>query len=105
MAGEMTGTYITDIRHFLDDSCELANMPPEARSLASFLVLIVDNATESCSGFFQDTQIRCRSQGCHGTILAMLDFKTEEILWQCPLCGHHGLISNWQNTKWDRTEP
>ena len=100
----MTGTYVTDIRHYLDESLELADMPPEARSLASFLVLIIDNATENYSPVFNDTGIRCRTHGCIASILAMLDFDTEDIVWQCPTCGHDGLIRNWQNTKWDKRE-
>jgi hypothetical protein len=101
----MTGTYVTDIRHFLDESLELADMPAEAANLAGFLVLIVDNATHSCSPVFKDTGIRCRTTGCTESILAMLDFDTEDIVWRCPACGHHGLIRNWQGTRWDNTEP
>ena len=62
----MTETYVTDIRHYLDESLELADMPREAMSLASFLVLIVDNATESNSPVFEETGIRCRKHGCNG---------------------------------------
>jgi len=100
----MSGIYVTDLRHFLDELLEPAEMPLEARNLAGFLALIVDNVTESCSPVFRDTGIRCRSSGCMGSINAMLDFGTEDILWECPRCGHNGLIRNWQNTKWDNTE-
>ena len=41
----MPGTYVTDLRHYLDDDGELADMPAEAKQLASFLVLIVDAVT------------------------------------------------------------
>ena len=68
--------------------------PPEARSLASFLVLIIDNATEGCSEVSRDTEIRCRAEGCKGSVLARLDLETGEIVWECPVCGHHGLIRN-----------
>jgi hypothetical protein len=38
----MSGTYVTDITHYLDDKGELpAEMPGAARKLASFLVLVI----------------------------------------------------------------
>jgi hypothetical protein len=24
-----------------------------------------------------------------------------DIVWMCPVCGDHGLISNWRGTIWD----
>jgi hypothetical protein len=39
----MSGTYVTDITHFLDDAGEIvANMPAEARQLASFITLLIE---------------------------------------------------------------
>lgn len=57
----MAGTYVTDLRQFLDEAGELAAMPPEAKKLASFLVLIIDSATETPSVTPQDTRVRCRA--------------------------------------------
>ena len=100
----MAGTYVTDLRHFLDDHGELAEMPAEAKQLASFLVLIVDAITQNATANFVETELRCRTTKCTGEILARLDLANEEILWQCPLCGHHGVIRHWKGTKWDRLE-
>lgn len=98
----MPGTYVTDLRHYLDDHGELADMPAEAKQMASFLVLIVDAITPRAPANFVESELRCRTKQCTGMILARLDPASEEILWQCPLCGHHGIIHHWQNTKWDR---
>jgi hypothetical protein len=60
----MTGTYITDITHYLDEAGNLVkDMPSEAKQLASFLVLIVDAITLDCSEVFLDTEIPCRMKG------------------------------------------
>ena len=98
----MVGTYITDLQHFLDDTGELAEMPTEARQLASFLVLIVDAITPEAPAFFVETQLRCRTKQCSGEILARLDPAKEEIQWHCTHRDHHGIIRNWRGTKWDR---
>ena len=44
----MSGTYVTDITHYLDDEGELPEeMPGPARKLASFLVLLIDAVTQT----------------------------------------------------------
>ena len=98
----MSETYVTNITHYLDENGEIDYMPAPAKKLASFLVLIIDNTTSTGSINYDDTGIRCRKRGCHGSILSRLAEGAEEILWQCPICGHNGIIRNWQDTKWDR---
>ena len=100
----MTGTYVTDITHYLDESGNLAEMPSAASKLASFLVLIIDATSLQCSEVFTDTEIPCRSKGCFGEILSRFDPETEEIIWHCPNCGHNGIIRHWQKTKWDQRQ-
>lgn len=56
-----TGTYITDITHFLDEAGEMpADLPQPAASLASFLVLIIDATTKTGSSDFDEIGLRCR---------------------------------------------
>jgi hypothetical protein len=99
------GAYVTDIRHFLDDHGEMAPMPTPARSLASFLTLLIDEATRAFPAEIHDTGIRCRTKECSGTIKINLISKTDEISWCCLVCEHHGVIRNWQDTKWNRLSP
>jgi hypothetical protein len=96
------GAYVTDIRHYLDEHGEMASMPAPARSLASFLTLLIDEATSAFPAEIHDTGIRCRTKECTGTIKTNLTSKTDAISWCCLVCDHHGVIRNWQDTKWNR---
>ena len=99
----MSGAYVTDITHFLDDAGELvAEMPSPARKLASFLVLLIDAVTQTIPAHDYDTRIRCRTKGCTGSIRASLTSPEDEISWYCPDCRHNGVIRNWQGTKWSQ---
>jgi predicted RNA-binding Zn-ribbon protein involved in translation (DUF1610 family) len=99
----MSKTYVTDLSHFLDRSGELAEMPGPARKLASFLVLLIDVASQAAPDREHDTRIRCRTSRCTGSIRASVASRDGEIVWHCPKCGHDGVIRNWQGTKWDQT--
>ncbi len=101
----MSGTYVTDITHYLGNDGELAEMPGEARKLASFLVLLIDITTQVFPAHDHDTRIRCRTDTCTGSIRASMASKDGEIVWRCPKCGHNGIIRNWQGTKWDQIGP
>jgi hypothetical protein len=81
----------------------MADMPRAARRLASFLVLLIDASTQAFPARDHDTRIRCRTYACMGSIRASLPSKDDEISWHCPICGHNGVIRNWQGTKWDQT--
>ena len=98
----MSGTYVTDITRYLDDTGELAEMPSPARKLASFLVLLIDATSQVCPVSNHDTSIRCRTDTCTGSIRTSLASMNEEIIWRCPDCGHNGVIRNWQGTKWNQ---
>ena len=98
----MNGTYVTDITHYLDEAGELAEMPAPARELASFLVLLIDATTQALPADDVDTRIRCRTEACTGSIRSTLPSMEDEISWFCPDCGHHGVIRNWQGTKWNQ---
>lgn len=97
------GTYVTDITHYLDDQGEVsADMPREARQLASFIVLVIDGTSRNLPIVNQDINIRCRKADCTGSIHASLAPTDDEIGWFCPACGHNGVIRNWQGTKWNQ---
>lgn len=99
------GTYVTDIKHYLDEAGDIAPMPATARKLASFLTLLIEAATGTQSAHYHDSRIRCRTKGCRGTILTLLPASLDEISWHCPECGHNGVIRNWHTTKWNQIEP
>jgi hypothetical protein len=101
-SGDVEGTYVTDITHYLDDSGEMAHLPGPTRKLASFLTLLIEAATGSASEHYHDSGIRCRTKGCRGTILTALPLNQAEIAWHCAACGHNWIIRNWQATKWNQ---
>jgi predicted RNA-binding Zn-ribbon protein involved in translation (DUF1610 family) len=93
--------YIMDITHFLDETGEIAaDLEHPAASLASFLALIIDATTATGSSDFDEIGLRCRVDGCGGSILSRID--SDEIIWHCPICGNNGIIRNWQDTKWNQ---
>ena len=98
----MSGTYVTDITHYLDEKGGLAEMSEEARQLASFLVLLIDAVTPAFPAVDYDSRIRCRKDGCTGSVRCSLSSIADEISWYCPDCGHNGVIRNWQDTKWNQ---
>lgn len=96
------GTYVTDIAHYLDETGEMAQMPRPARKLASFLTLLIEAASGATLAGEHNSGIRCRTKACRGTIRTFLPTIRDEITWRCVVCEHHGVIRNWQNTKWNQ---
>lgn len=97
-------SYITDLRHFLDEAGEIpAVLPREARELASFLALVVDAVTTSFpeQRWSIETGIRCRTPGCSGEIIGALDSTSDPVHWHCLECGTDGTIRGWRESRWD----
>lgn len=101
-AASVIATFVTDITHYLDEAGELAQSPRPARRLASFLTLLIEEATSAPSSGEHDSGIRCMVKDCKGTIRTSLPPGHVEILWRCKACGHKGVIRNWNNTKWNQ---
>src|SRR5207244_2813171 len=60
------GTYVTDITHYLDEAGELMRTSGPARKLASFLTLLIDEASGAASADAHDSGVRCRTKACRG---------------------------------------
>jgi hypothetical protein len=94
--------YISNILHFLDEKGNIPKqMPKEARQMASFLGLIVDETTKKLPIKLTPTSIRCFEKGCEGIISSEILFTTGTIHWVCNKCENEGMISEWHNTKWN----
>ena len=94
--------YITNMTHFLDESGNIPKqMPKEARELANFLALVVDETTKEPSKSVIHTTIRCFKKKCEGTINSEFIKENNEIHWVCSKCQNEGILSEWQNTRWD----
>nr|WP_319510194.1 hypothetical protein [uncultured Draconibacterium sp.] len=92
--------YITNFKHFLDENGNISkDMPKEARELANFLALLIDDA--STGDYDAEPTIRCIEKKCEGLIVPTLIEDENEIYWVCVKCKTKGVISNWRGTKWD----
>ena len=106
----MGDTWITDIRHFLDDTGEIPEvLPNPAVNLVHFLISIVSWVSLFAPNCQRVTNVFCRRspkrKSCKGQIHAQLDSETSQIQWFCPLCGDQGIISGWEGTLADRRVP
>lgn len=93
---------ITNFQHFLDNKGNITtDMPKEARELANFLALLIDDATNG--DYDAEPTIRCIEKGCEGLVEAFITDRPDEIYWVCPLCKTNGYITDWRGTKWDNS--
>ena len=66
--------------HFLDEAGNIPKqMPKEARELANFLALVVDETTKKSSSSVIHTSIRCFKKKCEGTINSEFSKENNEI--------------------------
>lgn len=103
----MSNTWITDIRHFLDEKGNLsAELTPSARNLATHQGTIISLITAAKEPWKEQTiNIQCRRRPkrkqCPGVIHAIFDFEESKIFWRCPVCGDNGIITGWFDTIFD----
>jgi len=102
----MRTNWVTDMRHYLDETGSLGQMPNQALSLALHFGAIVGWMTSHPDEAMQPTNVNCRrSPGhrrCVGDICASFTEDPFGIAWFCPLCGDNGFIYGWEGTPWDR---
>jgi len=102
----MANTYVTDLRHYLDDSEDLADLPGPALNLAMTLTSIVAWATDHEPEDILPTNVWCwrrpARKRCRGELIAELQRGSSEIFWHCPMCGVNGVIRGWEHSLWDR---
>src|SRR5881296_2816357 len=102
----MGQTWITDMRHYLDDAGTIADLNGPGLSLALFLGAIVAWVTSGRSAVDRRTNVACRrSPGrrrCTGEIVAAMHSDDSAISWRCPVCGENGVTRGWEGTLWDR---
>jgi hypothetical protein len=98
-------TYISSIRHFLNEDGELPDeLPKPALKMAVFLTHIIASATEAFPNCDLPIPVKCNRKGCCEEIFVDFTDINKDIEWFCPECGDNGVISNWQGTKWDMTQ-
>ena len=95
--------WIVDLKHFLDSSGSLADLPAPARRLAEYFTTLVVDATSNQVG---KKPVRCRRRPrrkpCSGIVQASISFDEEDrIDWRCPSCSDNGIIRGWTGSVWD----
>jgi hypothetical protein len=101
----MGNSWVTDLRHFLNEDGSVAEMPRSTLKLANYFGRIV-KAVTSRNKDVVATGIRCRRRpghkSCSGEIIASIDYQQNSVIvWSCPICGDNGTISGWEGTVWD----
>jgi len=105
---KMGDTWVTDIRHYLDDDGNLAEEIGRARRLAGHQCAIIEAVTARPRDQVDwETSVRCRRRPrrkrCEGNIVAGFDeADPSTIVWLCPFCADNGYIRGWQETQWDK---
>jgi hypothetical protein len=101
------GTFICNLTHYLDEKGSFNHLPLPALRIALFLSSIVGWVSGRLVEGPERTNVPCRRSRaripCLGEIEAEILEDTFEIAWRCPVCGDNGFISNWQDTRWDRS--
>ena len=101
----MGNTWVTDMRHFLDDAGTVAALPGRALRLAVFLGSIVAWVTSDRAIADARTNVTCRRspehRRCPGEIIARLE-TDGAVVWHCPVCRDNGITRGWEGTPWDR---
>lgn len=102
----MADTWVTDMRHYLDESGNVPAMSGPAANLALFLGSIVGWVTSRGAMRSDRTNVPCRRKPgrvrCVGEIVANLTGEPGTISWRCPVCGDNGVVRGWEGTGWDR---
>jgi hypothetical protein len=103
----MGDTWITNMRHYLDENGNAAAMSGPAANLALFLGSIVGWVTSHRAMQPDRTNVPCRRKPrrvrCVGEIVANLAGGPGTISWHCPKCGDNGVVRGWEGTRWDRS--
>lgn len=100
-------TWITDVRHFLDEAGEIPDdLPGPAFGVAVFVGSIAAWVTSARKVTDLRTNVACRwspaKRACMGVVDAGLAGDGEAIVWRCPVCGDGGEVRGWEGTPWDR---
>ncbi len=106
----MARTWITDMRHYLDENDDLPpGMPAAAAHLALFQGAIVAWVTSRSASAGESTNVPCHRRAgkplCTAEVQAWLRPEDAAIAWECPACGDQGVIHGWPGTRWDRRRP
>ena len=89
--------YITDLKHFLDDSGAIGPTKGPARVMAQFHADVVAHASDPTGQAPAAPRcFKCNKNAVEGGLA-----RDGAVVWTCPNCHIEGRISNWQGSLWD----
>ena len=98
--------FVSDLRHFLDIPDDA---PGPARKMAEHLGFVVRAATAGEAGAPWVSALTCRrrpgNRPCGGHIAVFRAHLPAPIEWRCNVCGDEGVISGWEDSPFDLTQP
>lgn len=96
-----------DLRQFLDDEGNVAELTEQAKTVFKFLIKIVSSVSENVEQRQIDVDLQCKTRAnevsCRGSIEASC-IEVGNIEWHCDTCEASGTISNWQGSMWDKQQ-
>ncbi len=99
-------TMITDIQYFIDKNAKVQDLPLETKELLIFLAAIIEAATTEYERPVTLSSVNCQKiimeETCYGEIEVWVYADNNKIGWSCLECGDEGIISNWEETPWDK---
>lgn len=101
--------YVTDAAHMPSLLEPNPLLPPMLIRFTEYLGGIIAGASHSPSADWKASRVKCRRRPgrrpCPGPINVRTGCEEPpEILWECPSCGEHGVIRNWQGCEWDNSD-
>ena len=103
----MADTWITDMRHYIEEDGTLPDLPEPAFAIAVHLGAIVGWVSRLPSSQLAPTNVPCRRRParrrCVGEIQAFIEMPGNVVEWVCVVCGDNGRITGWEGTLWDKT--
>jgi hypothetical protein len=97
-------TFVTDIRHFLDERGDLPSSSGPLRRRALRLAQLVESGGPLDVGQFRETLVPCTARPhrrqCLGLLWVEKTLEQRIFAW-CPACKRHEIvISGWEMTSW-----
>jgi hypothetical protein len=93
---------VADLHHFLDLPSDTLG---PARRVAEHLSNIVRAATAGDAATSWESALPCRRQPAHrrcpGRLIVLQTEPRVPIRWECSVCGDEGIISNWEDSRFD----
>ena len=96
-----------DLRTFLDEEGNVAELTEQAKTVFKFLTKIVSSVSKNIEQQCIDVDLKCNTRAaalsCEGSIEGEC-ISIGIIEWHCDTCEASGTISQWQGSLWDNQE-